>query len=110
MTITERTVPVPIDLIQALKTVYPGAADDPDGVIGAIVALAPVLPKVGDVVTAETIAELPRKAAIRDADGDIWFVLDNGKVGFVDCTELVQEAPADLLGYGTATLVSLPRD
>lgn len=118
---TDQTVPVPVDLLKRLfdnttltRDVFAGDSVDvrPSGV-GALIdikALVPETPKVGDTLTAETIAALPRKATIRDADGDVWLVLDDGKVGFVDWIDLDPEAPGNLLAYGPATLVSLPRD
>ncbi len=105
-----QTVPVPVELLQRLKADYPLNAAMGRSVIAQLAALAPVPVKVGDTVTAETLATLPRKAAIRDADGDIWLVLNDGMVGFVDPTDLAPEGTADLFAYGPVTLVSLPRD
>lgn len=80
---TDQTIAVPVELLKRLAEhtaithdVFEGivAHVSPEG-IGAIIDLKsfiPAPPKVGDTLTADQIKKLPRKAVVRDKEGDLW--------------------------------------
>lgn len=115
---TEKTVPVPVELLQELKLEYPGAIEAvPGGPLSRLVELIPSPPKVGDVLTAEQIAELPDASVMRDEDGDVLVKVGDTVRRITTDLQYWDEAtrwPADdfdeLAADYSVTLVSLPDD
>lgn len=83
MTESTQTIPVPVDLLKRLfenttltRDVFEGDSVDvrPSG-IGALIdikALVPDPPKVGDVLDADEVRQLPPGAVLTDGDDDVW--------------------------------------
>ena len=113
---TEKTVAVPVELLQELKREYPGAIEAvPGGPLSRLVELIPSPPKVGDVLTAEQIAELPAASVMRDEDGDVLVKIGNVvrrvTMGLWNWDEVVRWSADDfdtLVADYSVTLVSLP--
>lgn len=105
---TEQTVSVPLELLQALKDEYPLAASRVEGAIPALANLIPAPPKVGDTLTAEQVATLPVRAVVIDSDGDAWVVAFGGKAYLAMDGSREPSAPRSM--YAPYHLVHLPRD
>jgi len=77
------TVSVPVELLQRLKTSYPATAALERTAIHALVNLIPSPPKVGDVLTAERVYDLPPRSTFVDSDDDVYVVYAPRKINRV---------------------------
>jgi hypothetical protein len=121
MTTTEKTVSVPVELLQALdlsisRTAWTTVMPDVPALgeaVKALVALIPAPPKVGDVITKDQIGVLPPKSVLRDRDGDVWVITERGPVYLTVYSGSVDGGQAEDMNNPTeyaAVLISLPRD
>jgi hypothetical protein len=117
--VTDQTVAVPVAVLQRLRGSF--IEERPmDNTITArreavleVLDYIPAPPKVGDVLTAGQVADLPPKSVLRDRDGDVWVTTVRGPVYLTFYMGEVQGGSAEdanePTGY-TAVLVSLPSD
>lgn len=118
----EQTVPVPVTLLKRLRDdrqlrfVDPGGAlyNVYDDAMAPLIDLIPVLPKVGDMITAETIAALPPGSVLRDNIDDVWIVGPGGRIRVVNRTasgdpDFYEVFSPSFSDY-QPVLISLPRD
>lgn len=78
------SIPVPLDLLKELKASYRGSSREIDApwnevtttldgtAYDRVVALIPTPPKVGDMLDADEVRQLPPGAVLLDADDDVW--------------------------------------
>lgn len=122
------TIPVPVDLLKELKASYRGSSREIDApwdevtttttldgtAYDRVIALIPAPPKVGDVLTAEQIADLPSASVMRDEDGDVLVKVGDGvrrvtmDLRYPDSATWSAANAPGLLRVYTLTLVSLP--
>jgi hypothetical protein len=81
--VTDKTVSVPVELLQELKAELPITASSEGSIINRLAALIPEEAKVGDSLTEEQIGALPRRSVIIDQDGDVWVVGNDHNVAMV---------------------------
>lgn len=108
---TDKTVPVPVELLQEIEdgVFYPSGSP-----LARLRDFIPApSPKVGDAITEDTIKELPNGSVLRDNVDDIWVVGSTGRLFYAN---LQRSAPAffelHLPSFSEykPVLVSLPRD
>lgn len=125
---TDQLIPVPAHLLTRLGEAYTERREAPftpttvtfEGLtvaeVGALMALVPVMPKEGDVLSAAQIEALPDASVMRDEDGDV--LVKTGDVvqrvtynrDSIDGTRWTGAPAWKLANSYTITLVSLPRD
>lgn len=118
---TEATVPVPVALLKRLRDdrqlrfVEPGGAlyNVYGDAMEPLIALIPEPPKVGDVVTAENVQDLPAGTVLRDNTDDIWLVDPQGNLSYftpsrIDPRVFALTDPA--WDEYEPVIISLPRD
>jgi hypothetical protein len=111
VTVTEKTITVPVSAIEALRSGRDGLGAYGTTYVAAqsLIDLLPKPFKVGDTVTRENRNDLPLRSVISDKDGDLWVRLDGGYAYLnVDDNERItaegaNSGPADF--YGPFTVV-----
>lgn len=78
------TIAVPIELIENLKSTYPGTSDLEGSALNKITSLLPKPVNVGDTLTIEQIDALPARSVIVDKDGDVYVAHGSGAARVTD--------------------------
>lgn len=90
---SNETVQVPLDLLNALKNSVINRQGHPGGYAEATVVdtalqhvldLIPAPPKVGDKITGQQFAALPPLSVAIDTDGDVWVVTNCGDATLIE--------------------------